>query len=61
MTKYEFKELSDDTKRYLVGDALSNLIIFEKEASSLCSKLIRPCNLEVMKIVLGAYMNGEIK
>ncbi len=60
MTKVEFFELPEDKRRDLVADALCNLIILEDMAPSLAWQLFKAGNVEVIKIVLGAYMNGVI-
>lgn len=60
MTKEEFFQLSVDKKRSLVTDALVNLLMLEDLAPGLSKSLFRSNSLEVIKIILGAYMNGEI-
>lgn len=60
MTKEEFWKLPDDKKRFLVSESLANLIMVKDLAPRLSILLFKSDNLEVMKIVLGAYMNGEI-
>ena len=60
MTKEEFFELPDDKRRDLVTASLVNLIILEELAPSVSKNLIKSENYEVIKIVLGAYINGVI-
>lgn len=60
MTKEEFFELSDDKRRDLVTASLVNLIMLEDLAPNVLRCLIKDDNYEVIKIVLGAYMNGVI-
>lgn len=61
MTKEEFMNLSDCERCDLVTEALVNLILFEELASSLCDRVFKLQNFEVMKIVLGAYRKGELE
>ena len=60
MTKEEFFKLSDDKRRDLVTSSLVNLLMLEDLAPSVSKCLIKSENFEVIKIVLGAYMNGVI-
>lgn len=60
MTKEKFFELPDNKRRELVMTSLVNLIMLEDLAPNVSSYLIKKDNYEVIKIVLGAYMNGVI-
>lgn len=61
MSKDEFFKLPDDKRRCLVVDSLSYLIIFEDLAPNVLKCLISCEKYEVIKIVLGAYVNGMLK
>ena len=60
MKKDEFFELPDNKRRDLAAEALCNLIVLENEAPTLSRQLFKTDNIEVTKIILSAYMNGEI-
>lgn len=60
MSKDEFFSLPDNKKRDLVTDALCNLIMFQELSPGLSCMLFKDGNIDVMKIVLGAYLNGNI-
>jgi hypothetical protein len=61
MTKKEFEELPTDKRRELARDALIAIIMTEEMGANFQRNMLSGTNLEVMKIVLGAYMNGEIE
>ncbi len=60
MDKNEFFAMDKNRQQNLTGEALCNLIMFEDLAPCLSLQIFKKENLEVMKIVLGAYMNGII-
>lgn len=60
MVKEAFDKLSDDDKRDLVRSVLVDLIIRQKISPSLFDTILPSCDFEIVMIILGAYMNGEI-
>ena len=61
MTKEEFNSMLNHTKRDLVKSALVRFCLLESSAPFLMHELFSCEDISVIKIILGAYMNGELK